>query len=193
MPKDDEYGRKRLDDFAFDKVVDYAVHINATIRAENIIEKMTGTEFDIKYLGKSLHVNTTMLASFNVYNALAALSAGLLLGCELSQMITSLSTFQQVNGRQTLFQHNATTYVVDFAHTPAGLQAILTYLNKVKGTGRIITVFGAPGLRDKEKRPLMGQVVDELSDVIILTEDDSMSEPRDRIIHQVTKGIQRAW
>ena len=80
---------------------------------------------------------------------------------------------------------------VDYAHTEDSLKNVLETLRKIEGTKRIITLFGATGDRDKTKRPKMGRIVDILSDVIILTDDDTYTEDSLQIIRDVTVGIKR--
>lgn len=80
---------------------------------------------------------------------------------------------------------------VDYAHTEESLKSVLETLKKIEGTKRIITLFGATGDRDKTKRPKMGRIVDILSDVVILTDDDTYTEDSLAIIRDVAVGIKR--
>ena len=80
---------------------------------------------------------------------------------------------------------------MDYAHTEESLQSVLRTLRDMKNTKRIITVFGATGDRDRTKRPKMGKVVDDMSDIVILTDDDTYTEDSLRIIRDVTEGISR--
>ncbi|MFA7284572.1 MAG: UDP-N-acetylmuramoyl-L-alanyl-D-glutamate--2,6-diaminopimelate ligase [Candidatus Absconditabacterales bacterium] len=191
LPKDDEFGRKRLSEIIFDKQLDYGINLSSTLKAENIVEHLDHTEFDIKYLGQSHHVVLKLAAKFNVYNALAATATALLMGISLDKIIIALQTFEPVDGRVNLFEHKGVHYIVDFAHTPAALQSLLEYANTTKGTGRTITVFGAPGLRDTYKRPEMGKIVGRLSDIVIVTEDDSQTEDTATIINDIVAGVGR--
>lgn len=87
--------------------------------------------------------------------------------------------------------HNNVRYFVDFAHTPNALKSALNYINAIKEKGRTILVFGAPGNRDKFKRPEMGKLADQLADIVIVTDDDPDTEPRLSIIKEIKAGIQR--
>lgn len=80
---------------------------------------------------------------------------------------------------------------VDYAHTEESLRSVLETIRKIDGVRRIITVFGATGDRDTTKRPKMGRVVDSLSEVVILTDDDTYTESSLKIIREVTEGISR--
>ena len=191
LPKDDEYGRKWMNEIIFDKQIDYGVTISSTLKGENIVQELDHTTFDIKYLGKNNPINFKLPALFNVYNALAATGVWLLLWLTMEQIVWSLSQFEPVDGRVNIRKHKEITHIVDFAHTPAALKSLLTYLQATKWTWKIITVFGAPWLRDTYKRPEMWAIVWQLSDTIILTEDDSQSEDVFTIIKQVHEGVKR--
>lgn len=191
LPKDDEYGRKRLSEIIFDKQIDYGVNISSTLKADSIIEYLDHTTCEVKYLGKSYPLTLQIPAKFNVYNALAATAVGILIGLSMDQIISSLQKFTPVDGRVNILKHKEITYIVDFAHTPAALKSLLEYINNTKWQGKLITLFGAPWLRDVYKRPEMGKIVDQLSDIIIVTEDDSQSESTYNIIGQITDWISR--
>lgn len=193
LPKDDDYGRKWSEEMIFDKMIDYGINLTSTVRWENIQEDLKGTDYNITYLGKKYPVKSLLPAKFNVYNQLAATSMWLELGIEIDKIVSSIEKFEPVNGRVNIYEDNQITYIVDFGHTPKALESLLSYVINIKWNkdGQIITLFGAPWQRDKYKRPLMWEIVDKLSDVIILTEDDSMSENTVSIIDDVSKGINR--
>lgn len=105
-------------------------------------------------------------------------------------MFDAWSRFTGVPGRLELVPNNrGLTVLVDYAHTETSLRAVLETLKQNKQ--RIIIVFGATGDRDTTKRPKMGRVVDELADIIVLTDDDTYTEPSERIIEMVHSGINR--
>ena len=81
------------------------------------------------------------------------------------------------------------TAYVDFAHTPDALEKTLSYLKTIKGEGKLIVTFGAPGLRDTEKRPIMGQVVADYADIMIITDDDPDTENRRSIIKEIGEKL----
>jgi len=99
--------------------------MNATFKAENIVEAMDSTSFDCKYLGKIYPVQTQLIGRFNVYNILAAISCCSGLGMDINDIITTLPSFGNLNGRQHVIYHNERTYVIDFAHTPNALEQVL--------------------------------------------------------------------
>lgn len=189
MNKDDENGRKRTTEIMFDKVLDYAIAMNATFKGENIKESMTQTEFDCKYLGKTYPVVTQLIGKFNVYNILACIACCAGLWYDISAVIDTISSFKTLSWRQYMIIHDERTYIIDFAHTPNALEQMLWFVTRVNTGKRVITIFGAPWRRDKFKRPQMWYIIEQLSTVVILTEDDSMDEPTAGIIADIAKGI----
>ena len=193
LPKDDVTWKKRFESMSFDQSLNYGVTTSAWMRAENIHVGAEWTEFDIIYLGQRYHVVTKMLGEYNVYNILAALSTVVLTWVSLQSAIDALKDFWWVLGRTKVIKIGGVTYVVDFAHDQSSLEKVLTYLQSLKQTpdNKVITVFGATWMRDTSKRSRMGHVVDNLSDVIVLTDDDALGENRLSIIHQIREGISR--
>ncbi len=189
LPTDDSYGRKRFDEFAFDKKMSYSIHSSSFLKAENIHEYKDKTTFNINYLGKIYHITTHMVGLFNVYNILAALGVALEIGVNIEKAIAAIQEFTGVEGRMQRIDHKGITAYIDFAHTPDWLEKALSYLKTIKGEWRLITTFGAPWVRDKEKRPIMGQIAADYSDIVIITDDDADTENRLQIIDQIQKWI----
>lgn len=189
LPSDDTYGRKWFEEFAFDKKISYSIHSSSFLRAENIKEHKDQTSFDVNYLWKKHSVKTHLVWLFNVYNILAALGVALEIGVSIEKAITSIQTFTGVVGRMQKIEQQGITAYIDFAHTPDALEKTLSYLKTIKWEGKLITTFGAPWVRDKEKRPIMGQIAADLSDIIIITDDDPDTENRLKIIDQIQKWI----
>ncbi|MDR2415706.1 MAG: hypothetical protein LBD75_03735 [Candidatus Peribacteria bacterium] len=84
-------------------------------------------------------------------------------------------------------------YYVDFAHTPDGLEKTLTFAHQNKGAGKLIVVCGAPGNRDKEKRPMMGDIALKYADITLITDDDPDTENRLKILNEMTKNLQSVF
>lgn len=127
---------------------------------------------------------------YNVANALAALAAAWQAGLRPAEAAESFRTFRGVPGRMQVVA-DAPRVVVDFAHTPAALARVLTDL-KASTRGRLLVVVGAPGERDPTKRAPMGEIAARLADLVVLTEDDSRSEPREAILAEMMSGAQLA-
>lgn len=132
-----------------------------------------------------------MTGEYNLYNALAAISTALLLDISPTDIKRALSSFRGVKGRleEVVNTRGIHTYV-DFAHTPNALESVLTNLkSKLEVDQKLIVVFGAAGLRDASKRPMMGKVAAELADKIILTSEDPRFENPATIAKDIMSGI----
>jgi len=192
LNKDDNFGKQWDEELPFKRSITYSIFSTSNFRWENIEEFIDHTEFDLQLLNKQYHVKLNLLWRFNVYNALAALSLANWMKIDIEKAIKSIEEFEQLNGRMNIYKNDKwVIYFIDYAHTPAALNAVLTFLNSIKKDWKIITVFWAPWKRDQEKRPKMWAVVDKLSDIIILTDDDPDTEPRKKIIDQVAKWVKR--
>lgn len=191
FPADDKVGRQWYEEMPFDKKLNYSVVASSNLKAENIQISPTGTRFSFNYLGKSYDITTKLLGEFNVYNILAALSVVLQIGVPIEQAVQSITTFDIVNGRMDPIQGKWAHFFVDFAHTPDALEKTLDYLSKIKWEGRLITLFWAPGCRDKSKRPIMGEIADQYSDILIATDDDPDTENRLEILEQLTMNVKK--
>ncbi len=187
FPKDDEIGLKWFEELPFDRSLSYGIIRKGNVFAQDIIETLDRTQFKLGYLSQLVDVEMKLLGKFNVYNALAATSVGLLLGIDLEKIKESLEQMPTLPGRMEVFEHKAKKWVVDFAHTPNGLKNVLSFLkqtNEVKN-GKLIVVFGAPWERDPYKRPQMAKVVEQIADTVILTSDDPAGESRYKIIKDI--------
>lgn len=189
FPADDKIGRQRFEDMPFDKKLSYSIAASSSLKAENIKISTTGTVFSFTYLGKSYEIKTKLVGDFNVYNILAALSVVLQIWVNVEQVIETIASFETVTGRMEHIENKWIHYFVDFAHTPDALEKTLHYLSQIKWAGRLITLFWAPGCRDTTKRPIMGEIAAQFSDIVIATDDDPDTENRLTIIQQLTMKI----
>jgi UDP-N-acetylmuramyl-tripeptide synthetase len=130
-----------------------------------------------------------LIGLHNVYNALAAIGAGIVEQIDIQTIKNGLEHLQSVKGRFELIDKGQNfTIVIDYAHTPEGLKSVLL-ASKRLNPKRIITVFGCGGDRDKEKRPKMGKISTTLSDYTIITTDNPRSEDPEKIIKEIEAGI----
>lgn len=164
---------------------------DATLSARGVTYDASGSGFIC--LGpdsREIEVDTPFPGRFNVSNALAALGVASAVGIDLGKAAAALADASQVPGRfESIDAGQSYAVVVDYAHTPDSLENVLTAARPLT-TGKLVCVFGCGGDRDKEKRPLMGRVVAELSDLAIVTSDNPRSEvPRD-IIDQILEGTE---
>lgn len=133
----------------------------------------------------------TLIGHYNAYNCLAAVSMALNLGIDPDVLIQGLHTFGRVPGRLERFAlPNGATAVIDYAHTPASYEAVLSVLTSL--SDHIIVIFGAGGERDKEKRPKMGAIAARYAQLLVLTSDNPRSEDPAHIIDDIVAGISPA-
>ncbi len=151
-----------------------------------------GIEFSIATPWGTGAVEAPLRGEFNIENILAAIAAGGAAGFELGALIDGCRTFGGVAGRMQFVDCGQDfAIVVDYAHTPASLSAVLTDLRRQSG-GRLIAMFGSAGERDVEKRSLMGRMAAELADLAVITDEDPRGEDRDQIAAQIVAGLRQA-
>lgn len=127
---------------------------------------------------------------FSVYNSLAAASCAVELGLELDVIEKAAVNLPRIKGRMQMIQSQLCTVCIDFAHTPTALEGVLKTLGSIC-SGKIITVFGCGGNRDKTKRPEMGSIAATFSDSLIVTSDNPRNEDANEIIKDIVKGIKK--
>lgn len=161
----------------------------SNVKLNNLKMFESGIEFDVAHKGAASHAALGIPGEFSAYNALAAISICLAAGFELEEITAALKSAEGVKGRiEVVDTEQDFTVIIDYAHTPDGLDNVLQTIRGF-ATGRIITLFGCGGERDKTKRPLMGKIAAELSDFCIVTSDNPRSEnPRD-IIDDIVEGM----
>lgn len=169
------------------KTSTYSVHSLADFKARIIEKHFDGTAIEIN--GKELQVQ--FVGVFNVYNLLAVYGATILLGQSSEEALLVLSTLKPVSGRfETIRSPEGFTAIVDYAHTPDALTNVLEAIHEVlEGNGRVITVVGCGGNRDKTKRPIMAREAVRLSDQVILTSDNPRYEEPQAIINDMADGL----
>jgi len=190
---DDPYGSRLYKELLADKIsaISYGIDNEADIKASNLVTTMKGTSFDcnIKGIKKEIHVNTP--GKFSVLNSLGALGAAYVLGVDLDEIINALGTFKGVTGRfQILDTALDCTIILDFAHTPDGLQKVMDTINEF-AEGRKIVMFGAGGERDLSRRAPMGEISGKYCDLSILTSDNPRFEDPYDICLEIAKGVEK--
>ena len=149
----------------------------------------TGSTFN----WRGQHFDLPMAGAFNVMNALAAASTAASFGIPLSQIAKALSHASVPGRYESVDSGQNFSVVVDFAHTPDGLERVLrTAKTTLSENGRLISVFGCGGDRDRGKRPLMGEIASRYSDLTVVTSDNPRSEPPHAIIEEILTGIANA-
>ncbi len=187
---DDRYGEqllKKIDQRV--AVVTYGRSVRADFRASNYRVEFSGSSYQLDAHGKSYLVRVPLIGGFNVANSVAALAAANAMGISLRDAVLSLGKSPQVPGRLELVPAKRQFQVfVDYAHTPDALRNVLKTLRELE-PHRLIVVFGCGGNRDREKRPLMGEMVDRHADYAIVTSDNPRKEDPNAIIVEIEKGF----
>jgi UDP-N-acetylmuramoyl-L-alanyl-D-glutamate--2,6-diaminopimelate ligase len=184
--KDDKNGMFMLQNTKANKQT-YSLLSLADFKGKIIEAHFDGTEMSIN--GKE--ISTQFVGRFNAYNLLAVYGAAVLLGQNPDEVLRILTTLRSVAGRfQTYRSPEGYTAVVDYAHTPDALTNVLNTIREVlSGKGKIITVVGCGGNRDKGKRPIMAKESARLSDFVILTSDNPRFEEPEDIIRDMEEGL----
>ena len=167
----------------------YAVKAEAALRAADIRVHARGMELTLAGAFGKMELSLGVTGLFNVYNVMSAVGAALAEKVAPETIKKALEAFKSVPGRFELVDAGQEfSIIVDYAHTPDGLENILRTAREITA-GRILTVFGCGGDRDRTKRPIMGRIAAKLSDVVLVTSDNPRSEDPERILTEVEVGV----
>ena len=159
------------------------------VRARNIRTGIEGTSGLVQCPEGDFEFNSYLIGRHNVYNILAATGVANALGLSVSAIAQGIKNLKGVPGRlERVCNRAGFSVFVDYAHTPDALEKVLTAVKELT-SGRLITIFGCGGDRDRDKRPMMGAVAGRLSDFCILTSDNPRSEPPGSILADIIPGI----
>ncbi len=165
------------------------VNPEADIFAKAIEMSGMKTHFSIVYKNSCHECNISLAGSFNVFNALMAAGLCHSIGIEWNTIITGLESVKRVPGRfESIKNSNGFNVIVDYAHSPAAMENVLKTVRPFTN-GRVITVFGCGGNRSHEKRPIMGKIAYQNSEITIVTSDNPRKENPSAIIEQILDGI----
>lgn len=168
-------------------VATYGIDKEASWKAENVEIRPDG----VRYTVDGLEVDLPLCGKFNIYNSLAAMAAANALGVSLEDCIKALNSSHGVSGRfQRVRSDKDFTVIIDYAHTPDGLENVITTAKEITD-GRVITVFGCGGDRDRTKRPIMGEISAKLSDYCVVTSDNPRTEDPEKIIEDILPGVKK--
>ncbi len=186
---DDKNGKIMLQNTKASKYT-YSLKSTADFKGKIIENQLEGLKLNID--GKDVWCR--LVGKFNAYNLLAVYAAAVLLKEDKSEILTIMSNLKTVEGRFDYIKNDKNiTAIVDYAHTPDALKNVLNTILKLKNKKqKIITVFGAGGDRDKQKRPIMAKFACDKSDTVILTSDNPRTEDPNIIIEDMKKGIEKS-
>ncbi|MHB0884297.1 MAG: UDP-N-acetylmuramoyl-L-alanyl-D-glutamate--2,6-diaminopimelate ligase [Bacillota bacterium] len=171
-------------------VITYSLTKPADLRGHDLSVEAGGLSFTLEAAGRRLPVRLGLTGRFNAYNALAAMGVGLAEGMAVEEMADILAAARAVPGRlERVDAGQDFTVIVDYAHTPDGLENILQTARDF-ARGRVISVFGCGGDRDRTKRPIMGDIAGRYSDFAIITSDNPRGEDPMAIIREIETGIE---
>ncbi len=186
---DDKYAEIMIEN-SKGKVLTFGIeNEKADLQAKNVKLFADKVQFDALYMNECEQIEISIPGRFSVYNALTAIGVCLSIGLNISSIGNALKDAKGVKGRAEIVPFSDEfTVIIDYAHSPDG---VLNILKTVKdfAKGRIITVFGAGGDRDKEKRPLMAKAASKYSDVLIITSDNPRTEDPLSIICDIVYGL----
>jgi UDP-N-acetylmuramoyl-L-alanyl-D-glutamate--2,6-diaminopimelate ligase len=193
---EDEYGNALMHTSrsASKQVITYGIN-TGDFHAANLQLHPQRTEFDLVTPEQKISILSSLIGRINVYNVLAASAAAWARGCPLEKIAQAVTRFQQVPGRfERVDCGQPFTVVVDYAHTDDALRNLTSiardFARRSGAHGRVITVFGCGGDRDRKKRPLMGEAAGRGSDFVVLTSDNPRSEDPGKIIADALPGLE---
>ena len=191
---DDEYGARLANELKLNnqKIVTFAQNNSADLTAENVeVSLIKGTSFDLKTPNGERKIRSPLVGKPHVYNMLAATAVALELGYDLDKICDGLKRCVGAPGRFERVQHDGDfAVVVDYAHSDDALLNTLKTARELT-SGKIITVFGCGGNRDKTKRAPMGEIAGNHSDLVIVTSDNPRTENPLQIISEIEVGLQK--
>jgi len=188
--RDDEYG-KQLSGLA-ERTLTYGLEPGADVSTRKPSLTFSGIECTVETPIGKIEIRSKLVGRTNVYNILAAIAAGVALGLSREIIAAGIANLAAVPGRfERIDMGQPFLVVVDYAHTDDALRNLLDTAKDLNPAGRIITLFGCGGDRDRTKRPLMGEAAGRGSDVVVLTSDNPRSEDPLLIINDAIVGLQR--
>ncbi len=184
----DEEHFERVKDNCNGIVLTYGKHEECDLRIVDYKLARDHTDITFSYKGNEFEVNSPLLAEYNIYNLAAAMLVCLCQGFDLDKIIENIKNIKVEGRMEVLDIDEPYTIIIDFAHTPHAIEAILKFAGDLDHN-KIITVIGSAGGRDAEKRPVIGNVCGEFSDVTIFTTDDPRNEEPKEICDQMVSEL----
>ena len=169
----------------------YGENDQCDVHPENVENDVNGLRGVIRARGRALEFSSILIGHANLQNILAATAVGCALGLADNTIVEGLQRLRSVPGRlEKVANDQGMTILVDYAHTPDALEKVLGALRPLT-RGRLMTVFGCGGDRDRGKRPLMGEIAARLSDVVMLTSDNPRTEDPLAILDEIEVGVRQ--
>ena len=186
---DDEFGKRLIGNNSCREATYSAESNESTYTAKSINYRPNGIDYEMVGFGLIGRVKLKIAGKFSVYNSLAAAVCAKELGMPLNEITDALNSLEGVKGRAEVVPSDRDfTIIIDYAHTPDGLQNILNTFKECP-KNRLVVLFGCGGDRDRTKRPKMGAVAARLADYVIVTSDNPRTEEPGAIIDDILKGM----
>ncbi len=189
---DDGYGVKLVERLNQNHInfYTYALNQEADFQAMDVKMSTAGTTFNLLCPEGPFEIQTPLLGTFNVYNALGAMAAAYSAGMSMKLIQSLMATLSPVDGRMEIINEGQDfTVIVDYAHTPDGVEKVLEFVTGIKENS-VKVVIGCPGDRDRTKRPVIAQLSVDYADDVIFTTDDPHSEDPVEILNEMVAGVQ---
>jgi UDP-N-acetylmuramoyl-L-alanyl-D-glutamate--2,6-diaminopimelate ligase len=187
---DDPFGRRVLDAVKGSKIT-FGMDRSLDVHPEKFDADLSGIRATLSVLGKKIEIESPLIGEINLLNILGAAGLSAALGIDMAAVAVGVRRCPGAPGRLEAVPtktKSGVTVLVDYAHKPDALEAVLTALRRLRA-GRIICVFGCGGDRDRGKRPIMGEIAGRLADIPILTSDNPRTEDPLAIIAAVEQGL----
>lgn len=169
-------------------VITYGINCHADVNAQDIKKSFNGSSFDCDYMGELKPYKTNLVGSYNIKNAVASIAVCRALGVPADMISLGLSCINPVEGRFNVIKMGDNNIIVDYAHTPDGLENVLKTAKELSKS-KLVVVFGCGGNRDKLKRPIMGKIAQQIADEVILTSDNPRYEEPLEIINEIKRDM----
>lgn len=169
-------------------LISYGLSDFCDVNAKNIKKSFDGSKFDCECLGENFEIKTNLVGEYNIQNALASIAVCRSIGVPTNLVQLAMNCISPVEGRFNIIKNANNNIVIDYAHTPDGLEKILKTARELSDN-KLVLIFGCGGNRDKQKRPIMGGIATKLADSVILTSDNPRFEDPYDIIGDIVEGI----
>jgi UDP-N-acetylmuramoyl-L-alanyl-D-glutamate--2,6-diaminopimelate ligase len=166
----------------------FSMNHDGDLQGEVISDTLDGLEIDVLFKDECHRIRSALIGRFNAYNILAACGVGCALNIDFDLITQGIGDLKSIRGRMERVLPNV---FIDYAHTPSAVENALRSLRQY-AAGRLVIVFGCGGDRDKEKRPLMGEIATRMADRVILTSDNPRGERACDIIQDIERGIEKS-
>ena len=193
---DDYFGRKLFEELKNKNhlIITFGESSTADIKIKSFIQNKQNIDLILEFENNNFQTTIGMIGKFQVYNVVASASICIALGMDSNLVFKSLGYLKPARGRMEVLSEtkNKGLVIIDYAHTPDALKSALKSIQQITDRGRIITLFGCGGDRDKHKRQIMGELAEKYSDLVIVTDDNPRDEAPSNIRKEILDGCPSA-